>query len=141
MKGMSLALGAGLFAASVIVPASAQVAPAQVVSDVTVPYDDLDLKSEAGARAMLARLDAAATRACGGKPAPVMPGDPVALAKQREYRRCKAAAMDGSTLRLGSPRVRTAWIERQGSAEKARPLPGMAQADLAGERETRAEAR
>lgn len=131
MKRLFIALGAGLCAASTAIPASAQVAPPQIVTDIGVRYDDLDLESGPGARTMLARLDVAATKACGGKPTPAMPGDQVGLAKQREYRRCKAAAMESSTLRLGSPLVRAAWLDQRApSAIQPQEPIGVAQADV-----------
>ena len=112
MKTSSIFLSAGLCVASVTLPANAQLAPPQVVADVRVRYDDLDLESGPDIRTMLARLDLAATKACGGKPTPPMPGDQVGLAMQEEYRRCKAAAMESSTLRLGSWPVRAAWLNK-----------------------------
>lgn len=131
MKRLFIALGAGLCAASTIMPASAQVAPPQTRTDIGVRYDDLDLGSGPGVAAMLDRLDLAATRACGGKPSPAMPGDQVGLAKHREYRRCKAAAMDSSTLKLGAPLVRAAWLKQRGpSAIQPQDPVGVAQADV-----------
>ncbi|MGK6355863.1 UrcA family protein [Sphingomonas sp. DT-207] len=124
MKSISIVLGAGLGAAIIIGAASAQVTDPRIVAEIGVRYDDLDLDSDAGARAMLARLDVAATKACGGKPFGVMSRDHVGVAKEREYRRCKAAAMEGSTLELGSPRVRAAWLEKQ-SPEVAKPAQSL----------------
>jgi UrcA family protein len=113
MKKLTIPLGAGLCLAALAPPASAQAAPAQIVTNIGVSHSDLDLESAQGVQAMLARLDRAATEACGGKPAPVMPGDQVGMAKQGEHRRCKAAAMESSTLRLGSPPVRAAWLGKR----------------------------
>lgn len=113
MKSISIMRSAGLCAATLIIPAHAQVAPPQIVTEISVRYDDLDLESDAGTRAMLTRLDAAATKACGGKPSAAMSRDHVGMAKHLEYRRCKAAAMESSTLKLGSPRVRAAWLDKQ----------------------------
>src|SRR5690606_4783632 len=132
MKGFSIALGAALGAAIVSAPAAAAVAAPAIVTDIGVRYDDLDLASEAGARALLARLDAAAAKACGGRPAPVMPGDPVGIARGGEYRRCKAAALENSTRRLGSPLVRAAWLERpESSAARARESVAVRRDDAA----------
>jgi len=113
VKKLSIALSAALWIASTVVPASAQVAPPQIVTNIGVRYGDLDLKSASDARIMLTRLERAATKACGGKPVPTSPGDQVGLAKRDEYRRCKAAAMERSTLRLGAPLVRAAWLEKR----------------------------
>jgi UrcA family protein len=40
----------------------------ELIDSVTVTYTDLDLRNDAGARAMLKRLENAAYRACGGDP-------------------------------------------------------------------------
>lgn len=123
MKSISIVLGAALGAATIIGSASAQVADPRIVTEIGVRYDDLDLDSEAGARAMLARLDLAATKACGGKPFGVMSRDHVGVAKELEYRRCKAAAMESSTLKLDSPRVRAAWLDKRSpGAVKSAPI-------------------
>lgn len=113
MNRISIAVGAGLLAASATIPAFAQSSPENIVVHVSVPHSDLDLTSDAGARIMLMRLDKAATRACGGKPVAVTAMDPFGQVKKQEHRRCKAAAMDASTSRLGAPLVRAAWLHQQ----------------------------
>ena len=42
--------------------------PLERIASVQISYRDLDLRQEAGARAMLERLERAAVRACGGNP-------------------------------------------------------------------------
>lgn len=110
MKRISIMVGAGLVVAAMPAPAIAQGADPITVKHIGVPHADLDLKSESGARTMLERLEKAATKACGGKPLPPASWDQVGQAKQREHRRCKAAAIDGATLKLGAPLVRAAWL-------------------------------
>lgn len=113
MHRTAIAIGAGLLAAGAVTSAAAQRSRADIVVQISVPHGDLDLASEAGAKAMLVRLDKAASKACGGKPMPVMALDQVGHAKKREYQRCKLAAMDRGTLQLGAPRVRAAWLGEQ----------------------------
>lgn len=122
MKNLSISLGAGLLAACMAFPANAQVADPQIVTSIGVAHKDLDLDSDAGARAMLERLDAAATKACGGKPSAAMGRDQVGQAKHREFRRCKTAALERGTLSLDAPRVRAAWLAKQ-PAWALRPQP------------------
>ena len=120
MNRISIAIGAGLIVAGFASPTSAQRSQANIVAHVHVPHGDLDLTSEAGAKAMLARIDEAASKACGGKPVTGMAMDQVGQAKKREYRRCKAAAMNSGVSGLGAPRVRAAWLDQQsGSPGKA----------------------
>jgi UrcA family protein len=108
MKTPILARGLAALALAAAVPAAAQAAPAYVIGQVRVDYGDLDLAAPAGAAAMLARLDAAAARACGRLP---QPGDPLYGARQRAHRLCKVSAIDAATLALEAPLVRIAWLE------------------------------
>ena len=71
----SLTLGA-LAALALTQAAAAQAAPVhtgyshdstQVVRYTTIAFQDLDLRSEAGLRTLLARIDASADRVCGGR--------------------------------------------------------------------------
>lgn len=123
MNRISIAIGAGLIAAGAMFPASAQRSQANIVAHVRVPHHDLDLTSEAGARTMLERIDKAAAKACGGKPVAGMAMDEVAQAKKREYRRCKAAAMDKGISALAAPRVRAAWLGQQSRSAGEAPMP------------------
>lgn len=110
MKIFFLAGGLGLLAAAGAEPAAAQNAPSFIIEQVKVSHGDLDLGTEQGADAMLARLSGAASAACGRKPRSGV-GDPLGPSKQRIYRLCVVAAIDNATLQLNAPMVRTAWLE------------------------------
>ncbi|MDT8757245.1 UrcA family protein [Sphingomonas psychrotolerans] len=120
MYRLKIAIAVGLLAGDAANPAVAQKSHALIVTEVSVPHGDLDLASEVDATAMLARLDKAATRACGGRPVVVTATDPLAAAKKREYERCKAAALDASIARLGAPRVRAARLDQQSRSTERR---------------------
>ena len=90
----AVAIAAGL---AFVQPASAQTEDA--AASVRVTYADLNLQTHAGARAMLARLEAAAGRVCGNEP------DIRDLARATPYQRCKAAALDAAVRQLDAPLV------------------------------------
>jgi UrcA family protein len=71
--------------------------PTQVVSYTSVPYADLDLASDAGARAMLARIQAAAGAVCGGA------ANKTSKAEKADYRDCHAIAVAGAVSKMRSP--------------------------------------
>jgi UrcA family protein len=75
---------------------------------VTVRYSDLNLSSEAGARAILARITDAASRACGGDV------DLRMLERRALYYRCKAETVDRAVRALDAPLV-TAMAARSGA--------------------------
>ncbi len=78
--------------------ATAQTAPAPAVAQVS--YADLDLKSEAGARALLTRINLAAHEACGETVhSPLLPR------AATEHDRCVAAATQAAVDRVGSVTV------------------------------------
>jgi UrcA family protein len=112
MKRISFAIGAGLLTAVSPVSVTAQTADPTITAHINVRHGDLDLTGKSGAETMLRRLDKAATKVCGGKPAPVMSWDQVAQAKQREHRKCKAEAIGNATLKLDAPLVRAAWLSK-----------------------------
>lgn len=89
----ALAVSGALFASAV--PAWAGPVTRQIV----VPYSDLNLSREAGARALIGRIEFAATRVCGGKPAM---GDLQALAA---FRACKEAAVNRALSDIHHPMV------------------------------------
>ena len=107
----------GLALASLIAAAAWQVAPAaraQSVSEVTVrgvthtgrevrqqrvSYADLDLRTEAGARSLLGRIEGAAKIVCSPQPAPPD------LTEQADYKTCLRDAQDGAVAQLGSDSV------------------------------------
>lgn len=83
-----------------------------IVEKVTVSHADIDLGTPAGAEAMLARLDRAASEACGGRPPPMLNSDGLAAAVKREHRRCMAAALYAAVQGLGAPLVSAAYVSR-----------------------------
>jgi len=101
-----LALSASCLAAALALPAAAQsdavrpgfsFDPTQVVSYTHVPYADLDLTSEAGARTMLERIQAAADAVCGGA------ANKTSKADKEAYQDCHAIAVAGAVSKLRSP--------------------------------------
>lgn len=110
-KSIIVFAGAALTAALGTSPAAAENQRLMIVEKVAVAHADLDLTTRDGAQAMLARLDRAASAACGGKPT-AMSTDPLAAARQREYAKCNAAALDSATMHLGAPLVRAAHVSR-----------------------------
>lgn len=90
------------------------------VEQVGVRYGDLDLATTSGAAAMLARIEEAASDACGGNPGPANSGDVLGQPRRNEYRRCRIAAIDVATIRLAAPLVRAAWLERGDAALAAK---------------------
>lgn len=65
-----------------------------------VPYGDLNLESEAGARAMLRRLSAASNRVCGGHP-----GVTTDLLRMRSWRACRRDSLTSAVAQLDAPYV------------------------------------
>jgi len=70
------------------------------VTSVTVAYDDLNLASPAGTRALYARLDSAAIRVCGGAPKLLQE-----LQKQTNFRSCHDRALEKAVDKVGDPRL------------------------------------
>jgi UrcA family protein len=66
---------------------------------VVVRYGDLNLRSADGARALYARLESAADRACGNAPSAQE------MWRRQEYRACFEAAMDKAVKKVGSVQV------------------------------------
>jgi UrcA family protein len=77
---------------------------------VRVMTEDLNLYTEAGAKAFLKRVDRAVDRACGGRPAygPGMEGP------RRHYRECRAEATQSAVMQADSLIVNTVFAERSG---------------------------
>lgn len=88
-------------------PASPQYERGEDRIEIGVPYDDLDLSTEEGARLFLSRLRQAATRACGGRP------DAREIKEMQRFRRCVADEMDRVVALLNKPMV-TAVHRREG---------------------------
>ena len=72
----------------------------------TIPYGDLDLNREAGAKTMMFRIRSAATNACGGQPN-------IREMKERKiFKSCFRQAVAETVDQLGAPLV-TANFERE----------------------------
>jgi len=81
----------------------------------TVSYADLDLSTEAGARAMLQRIRVTAREMCGSDPvhSPLTPRAPT------QFRNCVIDAVDSAVTGIGAPLV--AALNKD-EAEKARTV-------------------
>lgn len=81
--------------------------PAELVirQDVTVPYGDLNISREDGARTLLARIEHASIYACGNSPYFRDPDSPALFSLMHDYRRCRAEAVANAVAKLGSPLV------------------------------------
>lgn len=80
--------------------------------DVQVFYGDLNISTEAGAGALLERIDHAALRACGGAPAfqpmyDIMPGAVIG-----EFNKCHRAAVAKAVASVGSPVLAHLYAQR-----------------------------
>jgi UrcA family protein len=96
--------------AAIAIAALAQGACAQsalasdvVVKQVTVHYADLNINSEDGAAVLHARIDQAASQACGGNPAFSSDYEVAPVFLAREYEQCHAAAVDRAIAEVGAP--------------------------------------
>jgi UrcA family protein len=69
------------------------------IERVSVSHGDLNLSSDAGARALFARIKSAATLACGGRP------EILEVAPMERFQACKKTAMASAIIRIGSPKV------------------------------------
>ena len=95
--GAAFAAAASLLLASFSIgPASAETAPQAA----RVTYSDLDLSTEAGARALLHRIDIAARSACGTDiRSPLFPR------ASANYRECVSGAVDTAVRQIDAPLV------------------------------------
>jgi UrcA family protein len=91
-------LSLALSAAAVPAMAASQDSDTAVVS-IKVSYADLDVSSRAGAATLLARINAAATQACGGAP------DRLNLSQSSIYDYCKARAVTAAIDTVHAPQV------------------------------------
>ena len=78
---------------------------------VVVSYGDLDVSHSAGARALLYRLDRAATHICGVVP------DSRDLGRATLHKSCKKAVVGAAVARIGNPQLFRAY---------GRPMPQVA---------------
>lgn len=99
----------------------AEAGPHRVLAMVRVPADDLDLTTEAGAAAMIRRLDAAARQLCAATPSPLLPGH-----EGRAWR-CRREAMAQAVERLETPALAAAhhvWLSADPDADPQARNPG-----------------
>jgi UrcA family protein len=90
-----------------------------VVSKVEVPYADLDLSTQDGARRLLARIERAAEAACGASPEASQAGPSSAQVSD-----CRRDAIRGAASRLRSPTLEAAIREaRPARLATNRPSP------------------
>lgn len=68
-------------------------------NQIAVPYGELNLSHEEGARTLLTRIDHAATQACGGRPSIAD------LHAWASYEACRKAAMDRAVATIHAPLV------------------------------------
>lgn len=87
-------------AASTPMQAAAAPLEAEVLTE-RVPYGDLNLSSDAGARVMLTRLSKASGRVCGGRP---MVGAAF-HGQNRAWKACRAETLQRAVTELSSPHV------------------------------------
>ena len=81
----------------------------ETIGKINVPYHDLDLRKESEARKLLARLEQAAVRACGGNPMwhrmyQVAPNYTVAVFKE-----CRRDAVARAVARINEPALTQAF--------------------------------
>lgn len=88
--------------------------PAPGGKRIVVSTGDLDLSHQAGARVLIARIEAAATKVCGGLP------DIRDLERRNIYLKCMDATMDRAVASVNAPVV---------AVLTGRPLPRQASAD------------
>jgi UrcA family protein len=80
--------------------------PADKYPDVVVQYADLNLTTVAGAKALYARLSAAAERACGDTPR-----SPT-LKERQHYKSCYESTLNRAVEKVGSQQVHTLHAAR-----------------------------
>jgi UrcA family protein len=95
------------FIAAIAAPAAqAQPAGEPTTRSVTVRLDDLDLASATDGATALRRVRQAAWLACGGSK-----GSSQLLTLSREFRRCRAAAVETAVARAATPSISRAHAE------------------------------
>lgn len=99
-------VGTALSAATLLAGLATAGEPAMIRKDVAVSYSDLDLSTEAGAKALVGRIEKAAAEACGSTPYfyssySVAPG----LAS-RTFNECRANAINSAVKSVNAPKVR-----------------------------------
>jgi UrcA family protein len=108
---MSCFIKSAALIATLALAAPAALAERPVTRQVTVSYGDLNLESEAGAKALFSRIGNATRKVCGTRPAHIMNG---ALTR---YFACRDSVTEATVRRIGSPNVSLAW-----AAQRAEPV-------------------
>ena len=90
-------------ACAVIMGASSARAGEPTERRIVVSYGDLDVSAPEGAQALIYRLEAAASKVCGGAP------DIRMLKAWGNYRACVKDAVDGAVRRVNRPIVSAAY--------------------------------
>lgn len=106
-----LALLAGICTAAPLYAGT--VAAATTTQSVTVNFGDLNLQSEAGVRALYARIQAATRVVCSPEPA----GDRLAML---EFKACRTEALSNAVARVGSPALAALHRSKAGGAPPVR---------------------
>src|SRR5262249_8033915 len=98
---MTRALSA-LFLAASAIATPAVAASLEEPVNITGSYPDLDISHPAGAAVLLHRIEAAATKACGGQP------DVRVLAEVSHFDKCRSAALSKAVAEINSPMLTAA---------------------------------
>ncbi len=97
-------VGTALTAAALIVGAAH--ADSNIIrKDVSVSYHDLNLSTEAGARTLLVRINAAAASACGGAPMFYTSYSVAPALAAQEFSTCRANAVNAAVNSIPAPLV------------------------------------
>jgi len=96
-------VGTALTAAALIVGAAQ--AEGLIRKDVSVSYSDLNLSTEAGARSLLVRINAAAASACGGSPAFYASYAVAPSLAYKEFDTCRSNAVNAAVSSIAAPLV------------------------------------
>ena len=98
-------VGTALVAAGLIAGA-AHADSGLIRKDVQVSYHDLNLSTEAGARALLVRIELAANEACGNSPFFYSSYSLAPALADKEFATCRANAINSAVSSLKAPLVR-----------------------------------
>lgn len=105
-KTLAAALAALALAAPAVAQTTAQTATQTAgksatiqIESVKVAYDDLDISRDAGARVLLVRIEQAARRICGDRPAPRL------VTANLRHQSCIGSAVSGAVSHVNSPRL------------------------------------
>jgi UrcA family protein len=96
-------VGTALTAAALIVGAAQ--AEDLIRKDVEVSYSDLNLSTDAGARQLLVRINAAAASACGGSPAFYSTYSVAPTLAYKQFDTCRSNAVNAAVSSIKAPLV------------------------------------